>query len=117
MRAELKGGGASLDAIYYCRHHPEGTNPKYRMTCGCRKPKPGLLLQAAQDMDIDLKGSYMVGDGIMDIEAGRSAQCKTIYIGRRKCEMCCLMEEKGIYPDFTAPSLLEAVRKIKGETP
>src|SRR5262249_5304903 len=74
-----------LSAVYYCLHHPNAIIPEYRQDCECRKPKPGLLLQAAQDWAIDLSKSYMIGDGVVDIQAGNAAGCSTIFIGRRKC--------------------------------
>jgi len=113
MNQELARAGAFLDAIYYCPHHPRGDNGKYRMECDCRKPKPGLLLRAAQDLNIDLSASFMVGDNITDIQAGRSAGCHTILVGRMKCELCHMMEEVGVRPDFIVPDLLEAAETIK----
>jgi len=117
MKAELAAGGACLDAIYYCRHHPEGTLPDYRRDCGCRKPKPGLLLQAARDLDLDLAGSYMIGDGLTDVQAGRAAGCRTILLGRKKCDLCRWMEDLAVEPDLIVPDLLEAVTKIKSGGP
>lgn len=64
-----------LEHQYYCVHHPE-----YTGDCECRKPKPGLILKAAEDLDIDLNESYMIGDNISDVEAGEAAGCKTIKI-------------------------------------
>lgn len=112
MNQELAKAGAFLDAIYYCPHHSGGNNGKYRMECDCRKPKPGLLLKAAQDLNIDLSASYMVGDNITDIQAGRSAGCHTILVGRMKCELCHMMEETRVKPDFIVPDLLEAAETI-----
>jgi D,D-heptose 1,7-bisphosphate phosphatase len=69
--------GAFVDAIYYCPHHPHGgfpeENPAYKVECSCRKPKPGMLLAAAERFNIDLSTSYMVGDSPRDIEAGQAA--------------------------------------------
>ena len=66
--------GAYLDAIYFCPHHPhkgyEGEVPELKVECECRKPKPGMLLRAAEDLNIDLSKSYMVGDGENDVKAG-----------------------------------------------
>lgn len=77
--------GAYLDAIYVCPHHPdrgfEGERPEYKIVCDCRKPKPGLLLKAAKDYNIDLSASYMVGDGQNDIGAGQAAGCHTALVG------------------------------------
>ena len=77
--------GAYIDAIYYCPHHPhkgyEGEIPELKFDCDCRKPKPGMLLDAAKDFNIDLSSSWMVGDSENDIAAGRSAGCRTALIG------------------------------------
>ncbi|MBQ5675034.1 MAG: D-glycero-beta-D-manno-heptose 1,7-bisphosphate 7-phosphatase [Lachnospiraceae bacterium] len=76
--------GAYIDGLYYCPHHPhkgyEGEIPELKIECDCRKPKPGMLLNAAKDFNIDLSRSYMVGDGENDIKAGNAAGCKTILI-------------------------------------
>ena len=93
--------GAYLDAIYYCPHHPdkgfEGEIPELKFDCDCRKPKPGLLLRAAKDYNIDLAASWMVGDRGIDIKAGLDAGCKTA-----------LVENSGEFGQtVTAGSLLE----------
>lgn len=84
METLLGYKGAYLDAIYYCPHHPhkgyEGERPEYKIECDCRKPKPGMLLQAAEDFNIDLSQSWMVGDGESDMEAGNAAGCRVIRI-------------------------------------
>lgn len=80
LNRRLTDEGASLDAIYYCPYHPEGVIPKYRMESELRKPAPGMLLQAAADLDIDLDRSWMIGDTYRDIAAGMRAGCKTILI-------------------------------------
>lgn len=76
--------GAYLDAIYYCPHHPdkgfEGEIPELKFDCDCRKPKPGMLLRAASDYNIDLASSWMVGDSESDIKAGTAAGCKTALV-------------------------------------
>lgn len=80
METLLGKDGAYMDGLYICPHHPdkgfEGERPEYKFECECRKPKPGLLLQAAQDFNIDLSQSYMIGDSTSDIEAGKNAGCK-----------------------------------------
>lgn len=74
--------GAYIDDLFYCPHHPdkgfEGEREEYKIECDCRKPKPGMLLQAAQKYNIDLSESYMIGDDDRDVEAGRRAGCKVI---------------------------------------
>ena len=69
----LEQEGAALDGIYYCPHHPREGAPPYRQDCQCRKPRAGMLHQAAADQGIDLPKSYMVGDGIVDVGAARAA--------------------------------------------
>lgn len=77
--------GAYLDAIYYCPHHPhkgyEGEIPELKFDCDCRKPKPGMLIRAAKEFNIDLSDSWMVGDSENDIQCGLNAGCKTALIG------------------------------------
>ena len=77
METELGKAGAFVDGIYICPHHPdkgfEGERPEYKVACDCRKPRPGLILRAAQDFNIDLSRSMMIGDSDNDIEAGRQA--------------------------------------------
>lgn len=85
METLLGKKGAYLDAIYFCPHHPhkgyEGERPELKFDCDCRKPKPGMLLKAAQDFNIDLAQSWMIGDGENDIRAGQNAGCQTAFIG------------------------------------
>jgi D-glycero-D-manno-heptose 1,7-bisphosphate phosphatase len=69
-----------LHDFYYCPHYPEGSVAEYATTCNCRKPAPGLLLQAARDYDIDLSQSWFIGDILNDVEAGRRAGCRTILL-------------------------------------
>ncbi len=112
MKEELAQNGAAVDGEYYCFHHPDAVIESLRANCECRKPKPGLLLQAAKDIDIDLSQSWMVGDGLTDVKAGKSAGCKTILLGRMKCELCHLMDEEDARPDAIATNLMEAVSII-----
>jgi D-glycero-D-manno-heptose 1,7-bisphosphate phosphatase len=81
LQERLHARGGPVDAIYYCPHHPQGAVARYRMACDCRKPRPGLLFRAAEDLGIDLAASIMVGDTGTDIEAGRRAGCRTVLIG------------------------------------
>lgn len=84
METLLGEQGAYVDAIYYCPHHPhkgyEGERSELKIECDCRKPKPGMLLQAAKDFNIDLEHSWMIGDGENDITAGKNAGCHTALI-------------------------------------
>ena len=85
METLLGNEGAYLDAIYYCPHHPNkgytGEIPELKINCDCRKPKPGMLLKAAKELNIDLQASWMIGDQENDITAGKTAGCKTALIG------------------------------------
>ena len=74
---ELHKIGASIDAFYYCPHHPKHGEELY---CTCRKPAPGLLQRAAQDLSIDLSKSWMIGDKLIDIEAGQAVNAATILV-------------------------------------
>lgn len=115
MNDELAKEGASLDGEYYCFHHPEAKVEKLKVNCGCRKPEPGLLLEAAKNLNIDLPQSWMIGDGLTDVKAGKSAGCQTILLGKMKCELCRLMGEQDARPDFIAANLLEAANLVKSQ--
>ena len=97
--------GGYLDAVYYCPHHPhkgyQGEVPELKIECDCRKPKPGMLLKAAKDFNIDLTQSWMIGDGENDIKAGKNAGCKTVLIG-----------EAEYGQDLSAENLLDAITRI-----
>ena len=105
METLLGQQGAWLDAIYYCPHHPDkgfaGERPELKIACSCRKPKPGMLLAAAERYHIDLAQSWMVGDGENDILAGKNAGCKTALLGTQDFGQDC-----------TAASLLEFVNRL-----
>lgn len=102
METLLGQQGAYIDKVYFCPHHPhrgyEGEISELKIDCACRKPKPGLLLKAAEDYNIDLSQSWMVGDSENDIKAGKAAGCKTVLIGS---------EEYGQV--LTAGNLLKAI--------
>lgn len=103
METLLGESGAYVDAIYYCPHHPdkgfEGERPEYKKVCDCRKPKPGMLIKAEKEYNIDLKDSWMIGDGLNDIEAGQAAGCR-----------CALLKGNADHYDYE--NLYEAVKDI-----
>lgn len=99
MVDELGKHGARVDAIYHCPHHPDDD-------CACRKPKPALLLKAAEDMDIALGLSYMIGDDLKDVEAGRSAGCRTVWLAPHSGLGQAFPPHQS--PDHTAESLYDA---------
>jgi len=108
MKTELQKKGAVVDAEYYCFHHPYAKVKKYKKICSCRKPKSGMILTATREHTIDLSKSWMIGDGINDIAAGQNAGCKTILIGRMKCDLCRYMEDENVKPDYIKPNLYKA---------
>lgn len=106
-----------LDHFYTCPHHPNANLEKYRINCSCRKPLPGLILQAAKDFDIDLSQSWMIGDRISDIIAGKKAGCKTILL-EREYSMNKIQGagyDDNILPDFKFSTLKEAISKITND--
>ncbi len=102
-----------IDAVYYCLHHPQAADKRYEDDCDCRKPKPGLLIKAAKEWDIDLQASVMIGDGLTDVMAGQKAGARTILVGARKCYVCAAMDEHRVTPDFCAETLPEAVGVVE----
>jgi D-glycero-D-manno-heptose 1,7-bisphosphate phosphatase len=83
MRLLLDEDGARVDGVYYCLHHPQAAIAEFRLECDCRKPRPGLLRLAANDLDIDLGRSFMVGDQQRDVEAAIAAGCTPVLVGAR----------------------------------
>lgn len=80
LRQELGACGVVLDGWYFCPHHPEGVVAPLAIECQCRKPKPGLLLQAAKELGLDLERSWMIGDLGSDVQAGQEAGCRTVWL-------------------------------------
>jgi D-glycero-D-manno-heptose 1,7-bisphosphate phosphatase len=117
LQNALRKKGAYIDNFYYCPHHPtEGIEP-YRQVCNCRKPAPGMLLQAAQDLNIDLKRSYLVGDRFNDMEAGKKIGVRGILVKTGFGQG--LLQDDGPdeaapenKPDFIVADILEAVKLI-----
>ena len=114
LRDEMNHSGAYLDAIYYCPHHPSSGDPPYRLDCDCRKPKPGMLLRAALELEIDLKNSFMIGDRYSDIELAHNAGTKSIFVlsGYGLGEFEYHRQDWKVQPDWVAKNLLEATRII-----
>jgi D-glycero-D-manno-heptose 1,7-bisphosphate phosphatase len=98
MCEHLARAGAKIDGVYYCPHELEPS-------CGCRKPQPGMLFEAARAHDIDLAASWMIGDSEKDVEAGKRAGCRTVRL---------IADGKSAHDgaDVTAPSLLASIPKI-----
>ena len=101
----------NIDEFYYCPHYPNAAIRKYAIDCDCRKPMPGLILRAAQDFNIDLSQSWMIGDILNDIEAGKRAGCKTILLDKGHETEWVLSPLRT--PDFTAKNIMEAALLVK----
>lgn len=110
----LKKQGAKIDAVYFCPHHPNANVKKYRLRCRCRKPGIGLIIKAAKDFNINLKKSFMVGDALIDIVAGKRAGLTNILVktgpGHSRLDK---LYQKNFKPDFIAKNLNEIIRIIK----
>lgn len=109
LTQELAQLNVRLDGIYFCPHHPEGAIPELAIRCDCRKPQPGMVLRAAEDLSIDLPSSWFVGDILDDIEAGNRAGCRTILVdlGTESPPTALLRR-----PDFVARDTLHALHII-----
>jgi D-glycero-D-manno-heptose 1,7-bisphosphate phosphatase len=124
LHADLAGRlareGANVDAFYFCPHHPKATLAAYRTECECRKPRPGLLLEAAREWPLDLAASVMIGDRLSDVAAGKRAGCQAglLTTGQHRAPP---IESPDAYasvvPDFVADDLLSAVRHVLGGDP
>jgi len=108
---------AIIDKIYYCPHHPEANIKEYRQACECRKPKAGMILAAQKEFDIDLEKSFLVGDRISDIMAGKTAGCKTIqFLSGKHLDKPIISDikiDENTNPDFVITNLKELKDIIK----
>jgi histidinol-phosphate phosphatase family protein len=93
MLHQLSKEGATVDAIYYCPHHPKDN-------CECRKPRVGLFEKAAEEFNIDMRQSFMIGDRMLDIEAGYKSGCKTILVPENHSKVKEELEASIIKPDY-----------------
>jgi D-glycero-D-manno-heptose 1,7-bisphosphate phosphatase len=115
MLSRIREAGGRIDGTYYCLHHPEARVRKLRQRCRCRKPEIGLLKLAAAELHVSLAECYMIGDGIPDLLAGSRAGCRTIFVGRWKCEICQFTEASQVRPALVAKDLWEAAQLIRSE--
>jgi D-glycero-D-manno-heptose 1,7-bisphosphate phosphatase len=115
LKSALNPATAHIDATYYCLHHPNAIVKVFRKRCACRKPRIGLFTQAARELGVSLADSYMVGDGLTDIEAGDRAGCRTVFVGRWKCEHCQFIHPPALRPTYVANNLWEAVQLIRSD--
>jgi len=113
MNRQLEEEGASLDAVYYCPHHPTEGFPPYIQKCSCRKPAIGLLLKAAADLDLDLPSSYMIGDHISDVQCGQRMGARAILLlTGHGPEAAAKIESCPQPPSYIAADLYEAIQWI-----
>lgn len=114
LRENMESGGARLDGIYFCPHHPSAGELPYRRACDCRKPKPGLLLRAADELGIDLGRSFMIGDRYNDVQVGWNAGTKGIFVktGYGLGEWTYQRQRWPKAPDVVADHVLEALERI-----
>lgn len=113
LDTELGRDGVYIDALYLCPHHPHAGFPgevaALKVACDCRKPKPGMILQASADMNIDLSGSFFIGDSLRDMEAARQAGVTSILVGTGEAS-----EDDGVLADFAVRTFSEAIDLILG---
>lgn len=113
---QLNNSSAVIDAHEYCPYHPEATVERYRQDSPLRKPKPGMILAAAQRFSLDLSRSWVIGDAPRDIEAGKAAGCRTVLFRDPKLKASPAADEQSaVEPDFVCSSLKEAVDLIARE--
>jgi len=113
MIGELQHEGARIDAIYYCPHHPDYGGKRYRQTCGCRKPQPGMLHEAARAHNVDLARSWVIGDKASDMKLAANAGARgALVLTGYGSETLAHREQWPCEPDLVADNLLDAVRMI-----
>jgi D-glycero-D-manno-heptose 1,7-bisphosphate phosphatase len=117
MIAELRSENAIIDAIYYCPHHPTEGGTDYRLDCNCRKPRTGMIDQAVRDFDLDMEGSYMIGDRYKDVVFAHRIKAKSGFVltgyGRGEFEF-----QKNTWqyaPDYIGKDLLSVAEQIKSD--
>ncbi len=114
LTQRMKLEGVVIDAIYYCPHHPDLGIPPYRVDCDCRKPKPGMIERGARELGIDLRTSFVIGDRMIDIQAGNALGIPSILVltgyGEAEIELC---RSNNVPVAHVAPDLREAVEHIR----
>jgi len=119
LEASMSAGGARLDGIYVCPHHPSVGDPPYRKDCDCRKPKPGLLRRAEADLGIDLARSFVVGDRLGDLKLAWAVGATGVLVksGYGLGELTYHAPSWSRQPDLVADHLLEAVERLVARSP
>ncbi|MDE3058788.1 MAG: HAD family hydrolase [Bacteroidota bacterium] len=109
LSSQLRSAGAYIDAYYYCPHLPGVDDPRYNVECECRKPKPGMLLQAAREHNVDLRQSFVIGDRCRDVDMGKNVGAGTVIVATGYGAQ----EKDDCIADFFAPDLYGAVQFVK----
>jgi D-glycero-D-manno-heptose 1,7-bisphosphate phosphatase len=119
LEGSMSAGGARLDGIYVCPHHPSVGDPPYRKDCDCRKPKPGLLRRAEADLGIDLARSFVVGDRLGDLELAWAVGATGVLVksGYGLGELTYHAPSWSRQPDLVADHLLEAIERVVARRP
>jgi D-glycero-D-manno-heptose 1,7-bisphosphate phosphatase len=115
VRKSLAKDGCILDGEYYCLHSTTALIKKYKLDCNCKKPKPGLLIQAATENEINLSKSYFVGDGLVDVKAGAAVGCKTILISHMTNFLNEIMSKQNTFPDYLVDSLNDVPKLLASQ--
>lgn len=103
----------SIDDEFYCLHHPDAKIKKYRKICDCRKPGINMIKVAAIKYNIDINKSYVIGDGIVDMEMAKKIKCKSIFVGNMNSTVLTIFKDKKLSPDYVVKDLFEAAKLIK----
>jgi D-glycero-D-manno-heptose 1,7-bisphosphate phosphatase len=104
---------ASIDGVYYCPHHPEAEDIRYKKNCDCRKPNTGMLVQAAKEHDIDFRKSFVIGDRIADMKAGNDVGAASILVRTGYgAETIALLPDSDARVEYVAENLLDAVQFV-----
>ncbi len=114
METDLGRSGAYIDDLFYCPHHPDkgfpGERPEYKIDCDCRKPKPGLIFKAAEKYNIDLSKSYMVGDDMRDVNAGKNAGCISVLLAKKEEENILQFKDILEFSNYLNSSINEVIK-------
>ncbi len=109
---EFGDGGATIDKFYYCPHHPEASVEAYRCECDCRKPKAGMLWKAAQELQLELSHSFVIGDRLSDLRLGPAVGAKSVLVRTGYGETTARELTDDVEVAYTAPELMTAVAWI-----
>src|SRR5579864_6701143 len=113
LETELANNKVMLSGQYYCLHHPNAKMVKYKKKCQCRKPGTKLFFDAIKEHNIDSKKSFLIGDGITDMQLAKRAKCRAIFIGNISSTITKVFHEKKVNPFYISHDLLEAANYIK----